>query len=242
MNLNIFKSVPELNEALIAYVIEIGNTAIATKGRFDFVLTGGNSPKALYQQLSTTYKDKIDWSKVYFFFGDERNVLPAHKDYNGLMAKENLFNNLQTPESHIFYVDTTLIPEYAASTYKKVIENHFNEEEIVFDLILLGMGDDAHTASIFPGTDLVHNQEETVAAVWVEKLNTFRISLTAPLINKAKNIAFITFGENKAEALKHVIGDEEKNFDHYPAQLIKPMNGNLDWFIDEKAGNKLTFN
>ncbi len=235
MNLNIFKSVPELNEALIAYVIEIANKSIAAKDQFNFVLTGGNSPKELYQQLSTTYKDKIDWSKVYFFFGDERTVLPNHKDYNGLMAKENLFNNLQTPENHIFYMDTTLAPEDAAKAYKVELDKHFNGEEIVFDLILLGMGDDAHTASIFPGTDLVHNQQETVAAVWVEKLNTNRISLTAPLINKAKNIAFITFGDNKATALSHVIGDEEKNFERYPAQLINPVNGKLDWFVDEKA-------
>lgn len=235
MNLNIFPSVSELNEALIAYVIEIANKAIATKGRFDFVLTGGNSPKELYQQLSTTYKDKIDWSKVYFFFGDERNVLPAHKDYNGLMAKETLFNDLDTPENHIFYMDTTLSPEDAASAYKIALNQHFNGEEIVFDLILLGMGDDAHTASIFPFTDLVNNQEETVASVWVEKLNTYRISLTAPLINKAKNIAFITFGDNKANALSHVIGDEEQNFELYPAQLINPINGRLDWFVDEAA-------
>ena len=237
MNLNIFKSVKDLNEALIAYVIEIANKAITTKGVFNFVLTGGNSPKELYQQLSTTYKDKIDWSKVYFFFGDERTVLPDHKDYNGLMAKENLFNNLTTPESHIFYMDTTLSPAEAAIDYKAKLDQHFNGEEIIFDLILLGMGDDAHTASIFPGTDLVHNYEETVAAVWVEKLNTYRISLTAPLINKTKNIAFITFGDNKAAALSHIIGDEEKNYNLYPAQLINPVNGSLDWFVDDKAAN-----
>lgn len=239
MNLHIFKTIPELNEALIDYVIEIANKNIAAKGRFDFVLTGGNSPKALYQQLSTTYKDKIDWSKVYFFFGDERTVLPSHKDYNGLMAKEALFNNLQTPTSHIFYMDTTLSPTEAAIAYKAKLDEHFNGEAIVFDLILLGMGDDAHTASIFPGTDLVHNQEETVASVWVEKLNTNRISLTAPLINKAKNIAFITFGENKANALSHVINGEERNFELYPAQLINPISGNLDWFVDEEAASLL---
>lgn len=239
MNLNIFKSVSELNEALIAYVIEIANKSIAEKNRFNFVLTGGNSPKELYKQLSTTYKDKIDWTKVYFFFGDERTVRPNHKDYNGLMAKENLFDNLQTSESHIFYIDTTLLPEEAAKAYKIALDKHFNGEDIVFDLILLGMGDDAHTASIFPGTDLVHNTKETVASVWVEKLNTNRISLTAPLINKAKNIAFITFGENKANALSHVLGDKKKNVDLYPAQLIHPINGNLAWFVDESAAVSL---
>ncbi|WP_379091814.1 6-phosphogluconolactonase [Pedobacter sp. UC225_65] len=235
MNLHIFKSVAELNENLIAYVVEIATKAIATKGRFDFVLTGGNSPKQLYKELATTYKDKIDWTKVYFFFGDERNVLPDHKDYNGLMAKENLFDHLQTPANHIFYMDTTLGPEEAAKAYKKALDMHFSGTEIVFDLILLGMGDDAHTASIFPHTDLVQNQSEDVAAVWVEKLSTFRISLTAPLINKAKNVAFITFGENKANALKHVIGDERKDYANYPAQLIKPLDGHLDWFVDEQA-------
>ncbi len=239
MNLNIFKSVPELNKALIAYVIEIANKSIATKGRFDFVLTGGNSPKELYQQLSTTYKDKIDWSKVYFFFGDERTVLPTHKDYNGLMAKENLFVYLHTPPNQIFYIDTTLTPENAASAYKKALEEHFQGKPMVFDLILLGMGDDAHTASIFPGTDLVHNQEETVAAVWVEKLNTYRVSLSAPLINKAKNVAFITFGENKSAALAQVMNKQLKDPNTYPAQLINPVDGNLAWFIDEQAASLL---
>ncbi len=235
MNLHIFKSVAELNENLINYVVTIAKQAIATKGRFDFVLTGGNSPKALYKELATTYKDQLDWSKVYFFFGDERNVPANHKDYNGLMAKENLFDHLQTPASHIFYMDTTLAPADAASAYKKALDQHFAGETIIFDLVLLGMGDDAHTASIFPHTDLVQNQNIDVAAVWVEKLDTFRISLTAPLINQAKNVAFITFGENKSAALQHVIGDEQKDYANYPAQLIKPLSGQLDWFVDEKA-------
>ncbi|SFH47956.1 6-phosphogluconolactonase [Pedobacter insulae] len=239
MNLNIFKSIPELNEKLIAYVIEIANQAIESKGSFNFVLTGGNSPKELYRQLATTYKNEIDWTKVYFFFGDERTVLPNHKDYNGLMAKENLFAYLQTPASHIFYMDTTLQPEAAAIAYKNALDQHFKDQPIVFDLVLLGMGDDAHTASIFPGTDLVQNKEETVAAVWVEKLNTYRISLTAPLINKAKNIAFITFGDNKAIALAKVLASDQKDPNTYPAQLINPINGNLAWFVDEQAASLL---
>lgn len=234
MNLHIFKSVPELNQNLITYVIDIANKAIATKGRFDFVLTGGNSPKELYKQLASTYKGQVDWDKVFFFFGDERYVLPDHKDYNGLMAKENLFDILGTPENQIFYIDTTLPPKDAASSYKKALDQHFNGE-IVFDLVLLGMGDDAHTASIFPNTDLVKSQAATVESIFVEKLDSYRISLTAPLINKAKNIAFITFGENKANALKHVIGDQQKDYFIYPAQLINPIDGNLDWFVDEPA-------
>lgn len=235
MNLHVYDSTIELTEKLAHYIIKIANEAISAKGRFDFVLTGGNSPKALYQALSTIYKDQIDWTKVYFFFGDERTVLPNHKDYNGLMAKENLFDNLQTPAEHIFYVDTTLAPAEAAQAYKKALNKHFNGEAIVFDLILLGMGDDAHTASIFPHTDLVRNQEKTVVAVFVEKLDTYRVSLTAPLINQAKNVVFLTFGENKANALSHVLGKGEKNYDLYPSQLIQPVSGNLDWFVDKAA-------
>lgn len=239
MNLHIYDTTTELTEKLAHYIIKIANEAIAAKGRFDFVLTGGNSPKALYQALSTTYKDQIDWTKVYFFFGDERTVLPNHKDYNGLMAKENLFDNLQTPASHIFYVDTTLTPAEAAEAYKKALDDHFAGQPIVFDLILLGMGDDAHTASIFPHTDLVDNKSLTVAAVFVEKLDTYRVSLTAPLINQAKHVAFLTFGENKANALSHVLGKSEKNYELYPSQLIAPVNGQLDWFVDKAATSLL---
>ncbi len=235
MKLNIYNSVAELNENLINYVVEIAKKSIEKKGRFDFVLTGGNSPKELYRELGTTYKDKIDWTKVFFFFGDERYVLPNDKDYNGLMAKQNLFDPLDTNSDQIFYIDTTLPPGQSAVAYKKALDLHFRGKPIRFDLVLLGMGDDAHTASIFPETDLVKNEKKTVAAVWVKKLNTHRISLTAPLINNAENVAFITYGANKANALKHVIGDSEKNYSEYPAQLINPKSGNLDWFVDGEA-------
>lgn len=238
MKLNIFKSQTELNEKLAQYVIEIYHKAIAEKNRFDFVLTGGSSPKGLYQLLSTTYKAQIDWDKVYFFFGDERTVLPFEKDYNGLMAKESFFDNLELKDGHIFYVDTNLSPEEAAADYKEKLDQHFGSAAIVFDLILLGMGDDAHTASIFPHTTLVNNDQATVASVWVEKLNTHRVSLTAPLINQAKNVAFITFGANKAEALQKVLG-KEKNYDSYPSQLINPIDGDLQWFVDEAATSLL---
>jgi len=240
MNLRIFESVSELNQDLASYVIEIANKAIDTKGRFDFVLTGGNSPKELYKSLATSYKDQIDWTKVYFFIGDERNVPADHKDYNGLMAQETFLNELQIPTAQVFLVNTTLAPDDAALAYKQAIDQHFKQDELIFDLILLGIGDDAHTASIFPFTDLVNNQEENVAAVWVEKLNTYRISFTAPLINNAKNIAFLAYGANKAEALKHVLGDEEKDYATYPAQLINPINGEVDWFLDDASAKFLS--
>jgi len=239
MNLLIYKTLEELNQDLADYVIKIAELAIEENDRFNFVLTGGSSPKELYKTLATACKDRIDWEKVYFFFGDERNVPADDENYNGLMAKKTLFDELGILPDHIFYVDTTLAPEKAAIEYKKALDKHFNGNDIIFDLILLGMGDDAHTASIFPHTTLVKEEEVTVSSVFVEKLNTYRISLTAPLINKAENVAFLVFGENKAEALKHVIGDDQKDVDTYPAQLIDPIDGKLTWFVDEAATNLL---
>ncbi|WP_316799388.1 6-phosphogluconolactonase [Pedobacter frigidisoli] len=235
MNLLIYKTLEELNQDLADFVIKIAEMSIEENDRFNFVLTGGSSPKALYQYLATECQHRIDWEKVYFFFGDERNVPADHKDYNGLMAKTYLLDPLGINEDHVFYVNTSLAPEKAAIEYKKAIDTHFKGEDPAFDLILLGMGDDAHTASIFPHTTLVKNEEVNIASVYVEKLDTYRISFTAPLINKADHVAFLVFGENKAEAIKHVVGDSEKNFDLYPSQLIDPIDGKLTFFVDEKA-------
>lgn len=235
MNLLIYKTQAELFEDLIDYIVAIANKSIEEKGHFDFVLTGGNSPKALYELLATTHKDRIDWTKVYFFFGDERNVPPTHESYNGLMAKKAILEPLNIAADHIFYVDTTLAPEKAAIEYHKAISAHFNNTDISFDLILLGMGDDAHTASLFPGTTILDNKQVEIDSVFVEKLSTYRISFTAPLINKAKNIAFLVFGSAKAEAVKHVIEDTKKNTSLYPSQLIDPIDGGVTWFLDDEA-------
>ena len=193
----------------------------------------------LYEMLATTYKDQIDWTKVFFFFGDERNVMPDHESYNGLMAKKAILDPLNIPEDQIFYVDTRLAPEKAAIEYNKAIVKHFNGADLVFDLILLGMGDDAHTASLFPGTDILKNKNVEVDSVYVEKLSTYRISFTATLINKAKNVAFLVFGESKAAAVKQVVEGTIRITDLYPAQLINPIDGGVTWFLDNAAANLL---
>lgn len=239
MSLLVYKTTEELNQDLADYIIKIAEFSIEENDRFNFVLTGGNSPKALYHLLATECKHRIDWEKVYFFFGDERYVPASDENYNGLMAKKHLFEELGTAEDHIFYIDTTLSPEDAAKAYKSKLDKHFEGAAIVFDLILLGMGDDAHTASIFPNTTLVKAATPTVASVFVEKLDANRISLTAPLINNADNIIFLVFGASKAEALKHVLKDTEKDFNTYPAQLIEPTEGKLIWFVDEAATSLL---
>lgn len=239
MNLLIYKTKAELLKDIADYIIAIGEKAIAEKDCFNFVLTGGNSPKELYTMLSTDYREKLDWTKVYFFIGDERNVPPGHDTYNGLMARKSILDPLNVAADHIFFVDTTLAPEKAAIEYAKAINAHFDGADLSFDLILLGMGDDAHTASLFPGTEVLGNKEVTVDAVYVEKLSTYRITFTAPLINKAKNIAFLIFGEAKAEAIKHVVEDETKDTQLYPSQLIDPIDGSLTFFLDSEAAKLL---
>lgn len=239
MNLLIYKTKAELLNDLAEYIITIGEKAIAENDRFNFVLTGGNSPKELYSMLATTYREKLDWTKVYFFVGDERNVPPGHESYNGLMARKSLLDPLNVAADHIFFVDTTLAPEKAAIEYAKAITAHFDGADLTFDLILLGMGDDAHTASLFPETEVLTNTEVTVDSVYVDKLATYRITFTAPLINKAKNVAFLVFGESKAEAIKHVIEDETKNTSLYPSQLIAPIDGGLTFFLDSEAAKLL---
>jgi 6-phosphogluconolactonase len=239
MNLLIYKTKAELLKDIADYIIAIGEKAIAEKDCFNFVLTGGNSPKELYTMLATDYREKLDWNKVYFFIGDERNVPPGHDTYNGLMARKSILDPLNVAADHIFFVDTTLAPEKAAIEYAKAITAHFDGADLSFDLILLGMGDDAHTASLFPGTEVLGNKDVTVDSVYVEKLSTYRITFTAPLINKAKNIAFLVFGEAKAEAIKHVIEDTTKDTQLYPSQLIDPIDGSLTFFLDSEAAKLL---
>lgn len=239
MNLLIYKTKDELLNDLARHVVKIANKSIADQNCFNFVLTGGSSPKELYHLLATKYKTEVDWSKVFFFFGDERNVLPNHESYNGLMAKQSLLDPLNIPADQIFYVNTELAPEKAAIEYKKSIIKHFNGADLSFDFILLGMGDDAHTASLFPGTAILKDKNASVDAVYVDKLSTYRISFTAPLLNKAKNIAFLVFGENKAKAVKNVIEPTEKNPSLYPAQLIQPVDGYVTWFMDDEAASLL---
>ncbi|MES2828833.1 MAG: 6-phosphogluconolactonase [Bacteroidota bacterium] len=239
MNLLIYPTGQELFKDLADYIMSIANQSIAEKGIFNFVLTGGNSPKKLHELLVENYRDKTDWSKVFFFFGDERNVPSTHENYNGLMAKNTLLDPLNIVSDHIFYVDTNLEPEKAAIEYFKSITKHFNGADLSFDLILLGMGDDAHTASLFPETPILSNTEVEIDSVYVDKLSTHRISFTAPLINKAKHIAFLVFGESKAQAIKHVIDDEEKNTNLYPSQLINPIAGTLTFYLDQEAAELL---
>jgi 6-phosphogluconolactonase len=230
--LHIYKTTDEVLHGLAAYFIEAANKAIAANGQFVVSLSGGSSPKSLYELLaSDTYKGQVDWKKVYFFFGDERNVPDTDKDSNALMAKKALFDPLKISSAQIFKVDTSLSPAEAADDYTDTINHFFDNATVKFDLVLLGLGDNSHTASLFPHTPILSDKTASVKPVWLEDQQVFRISFTAALINQADQIAFLVYGAGKAEAVHHVLKDPV-NIPEYPAQLIRK---DVDWFLDEPA-------
>ena len=235
MKINIFKTEEEVLVNLAAYFVTIARQAINEKGKCSVALSGGNSPKKLYEILSSPgFKDQVEWRKLDFFFGDERYVPQTDIQSNYLMAKKALFDPLSIYPIHIFAVDTSLQPAEAAEKYAKTIFNYFGGVPMKFDIVLLGLGDNAHTASLFPNTPVLHDTNASVKAVFLEDQEAYRITLTAPLINQAHCIVFLVYGESKAIAVKQVI-ESNKDIEHFPAQLVQPTSGRLDWFLDEAS-------
>lgn len=234
--------VEELNHLAAARFLDLARAAILTSGRFTVALAGGSTPKALYRLVaSLKFRDRVDWSRVFFFFGDERFVPPDHPDSNYRMAKENLFDPLGTAPQNIFRWPVEITsPDQAAADYEKTVREFFAPDFLPrFDLMLLGLGADGHTASLFPYSPALKEASRIAVANPVEKLGTERLTLTFPVINNAANIIFLVSGPEKAPALKEIL-EGALNPEKFPAQMIKPVNGNLIWLIDKQANEQLT--
>ena len=235
MELKIFKTPEQVITALAEFVIKKVNKSIQESGSCNLVLSGGNSPRELYKLLSTDlYSKQVNWSKVWFFFGDERFVPFTDPGNNGQMAKQFLLDPLKIDSSKIFYINTELEPLAAAADYEKLIRSHFGRNAIRFDLILLGLGDNAHTASLFPHTKVLYEMKSLVKAVFIEEISSWRITMTAPLINESQEIVFLVYGPSKAIAVQHILKGS-KNIENYPAQLIEAEDGTVSWFLDRAA-------
>ncbi len=235
--IRLFDTPDLLITGLADFVAEMATVSIGERGRFNLVLSGGSSPKRLYELLaSPAYGSKIDWTNVYFFFGDERNVPSDHPDSNYLMVKKALFDPLKIDSAHQFPINTSLSPAQAAFDYERAIRKHFNDEPLRFDLILLGLGDNSHTASLFPHTTVLHEKAALIKDVYVPEVNMYRITFTAPLINASHAIAFLVYGASKAEAVHHIIKGE-RDIESYPAQLIQAEK--VIWFMDRAAGKRV---
>ena len=237
--LHIQKDPVAVTAALAEWITHTIETALQKQDRFTWVLTGGNSPKALYDMLALSpYKERIAWNKLHIFWGDERAVPFTDDRNNAKMTYAHLLNKVPVIPAQVHVMRTDTEPEQAALEYEKILHQYFGNDGKSFDLVLSGMGDDGHTLSLFPGTEVVHEKEAWVKAFYLTSQQMHRITLTAPVVNRASSIAFLTFGANKAKALYEVL-EGSPDVDLYPSQLIKPRLGELHWFVDEAAASKL---
>lgn len=239
--LEIYPDAQMLARAAAEHIVTIAEAAVTTQNRFVVALAGGSTPRATYQVLATReFLPLIDWSQSYVFFGDERCVPPDDHESNYHMAREALLDYVNIPMSSIYRMRGEDDPHHAADTYGQVLYHFFSGRTGVdyavprFDLVLLGMGDDGHTASLFPGTAALHEQERWVTANYVEAKETWRLTLTQGVLNAAAHVIFLVSGESKAEALKQVFSEDSDPY-HYPAKLIQPGDGELLWLVDEAA-------
>ncbi len=240
MTLHIASDTASLSLKLAEYLKDQILETLQQQERFTLVLSGGSTPKQLYDLLAEPpFRDEIPWEKIHFFWGDERFVPFEDERNNARMAYETLLNKVNVRPENIHVMRTDLDPEAAVLQYESLLKAYFGECETTFDLVLLGMGDDAHTLSLFPGTAVIHEMDKWVHAFFLKAQEMYRITLTAPVVNKAARVVFLTAGANKASALKQVL-EGEKDLDQYPSQIIQPENGALHWFIDTAAASLLT--
>ena len=238
-NMRIAPDVNSLARMAADTIRELANTAIGQTGRFSIALSGGSTPKTLFELLAAEYTQNIDWKNVYIFWGDERCVQPDDADSNYKMAHETLLDHVSLPASNIFRIKGELEPADAATHYEETLHTYFHDQLPRFDLILLGMGDDGHTASLFPGTEALNERERWVIPNHVVSAKqTWRITFTVPVINNAANVMFLIAGSGKAARLKQVVqGAYTPN--ELPSQLIKPNDGILIWAVDYAAASLL---
>jgi len=237
----VFPSPDELFRAAAQEFRSLGSEAIQQRGRFTVALSGGSTPRGLHEELVSSFASDLPWSDVYFFWGDERHVPPDFPESNFRMAHETLLSKLPIPSDHIFRMPGEL-PDatQGAAVYEDRLREFFglaSGEFPRFDFILLGMGPDGHTASLFPGTKALEEKERFVVGNWVEQHTTYRITLTFPVLNQAANVMFlISGGGHKAEMVRTALRDPAANL---PCQRVQPVDGNLKWYLDQQAASKL---
>ena len=233
----VFDDAEAVARAAAGRVAELARLSISERGSFTLALSGGNTPRRVYELLaSAEFAGLVEWERVHVFFGDERAVPPDHAESNYRMAAESLLSRVAVPAENVHRIEGLGDAAANASDYESEMRSLFGEdaEWPRLDLVLLGMGDDGHTASLFPGTSALEETRLWVAANWVEKLGAWRVTLTAPAINAARHVLFLVSGAAKAERLREVLRGE-RDPARLPSQLIRPRDGTLEWFADRAA-------
>ncbi len=242
--LHIIENSGELAAEAADLFVWLGNQAIQAGGRFRVALSGGSTPKALHSALAAPGRARqLDWTQVEFFFGDERCVPPDHPESNFGMADETLFRPLAIKRDRIFRMNgEAKEQEQAAREYEAVLHRQFETKPPAwprFDLILLGLGEDGHTASLFPGTDALNERTRLVVASRSPKGIAQRLTLTIPVVNQARAVVFLVSGSGKAVVVKKVLEGQRVEGARFPAALVRPEQGRLIWFLDQPAASEL---
>jgi 6-phosphogluconolactonase len=228
-----------LNREAASRFVDLAAQAIAERGRFTVALSGGSTPKALFELLATDeWRSRVDWSRTHLFWGDERFVPKDHADSNYRMANEALVSKIEIPAENVHRVPTDSgTAEDAAAAYERTLREAFGSgegETPRFDLVHLGLGDDGHTASMFPGTTAMHESDRLVVAVWVEKFQSNRVTMTPVVLNAAREVQFLVAGASKRDVVPEVIRGAYEP-DRLPSQTVRPHDGVLRWLLDRDA-------
>ena len=239
MKLQIFDDKEIMSDKLAEWICDLVSNTLKHQQFFTMVLSGGSTPKILYEKLaSEKYKTRIDWQRIHVFWGDERVVPFNDERNNAKMAFDSLLHHVNIPASQIHIMRTDIEPNFAVAEYRKRLHTFFDSTHHSFDLVLLGMGDDGHTLSLFPGSLIIEDHHRWVNTVYYEQQKIYRITLMPLLVNKASNIVFVVDGKKKAAVLEKVL-EGEYNPSQFPAQIISPKNGQLHWFLDKAAAKNL---
>jgi 6-phosphogluconolactonase len=238
--IRIFKSIEELSHHAAEIFVEQAAKAIGERGRFLVALNGGSTPTRMFQLLGTDFREKVDWSKTHVFWGDERIVSTENPENSYAQARDLLLRHIPIPEANVHRVPTELEPAEAAKDYSKTLKQFTDppKELIRFDLIYLGMGEDGHTASLFPGSPVEESEAVIPVTADYQGRPAQRVTLTPLVINKARLVVFMATGEKKAITLAEVLSGRYDP-EHYPAQRIEPKDGKTIWLVDEDAASRL---
>ena len=240
VNMTVYPDGPSFVDGAADFIAELATSAIADRGQFTIALSGGGTPRAIDARLARSdYSDRIDWSKLHVFFSDERCVPPDDSRSNYRMAHEALLAHVPLPPDNLHRIRGEDDPSLAALRYEQELSEVFRTSSVpAFDLICLGMGDNGHTASLFPGTAAVREHVRWVVPQYVEVMATWRVTFTTVLINAARHVAFLAEGAGKANMLWRVLeGPYEP--DELPSQLVQPVAGQLHWLVDAAAAARV---
>jgi 6-phosphogluconolactonase len=238
--IRIFRNLEELSQNAVQLFMEQAAEAIAERGRFLVALNGGSTPTRTFQLLATEFRDKIDWSKTHIFWGDERLVPTSDPENSYAQARDLFLGHVPIPEVNVHRVHTELSPDAAADDYSNTLKEFASAplQWIRFDLVYLGMGEDGHTASLFPGSPVDLNDPVVPVTGDYQGRPAQRVTLTPKAINNARIVVFMATGEKKAATLAQVLSGRY-NPELYPAQRIDPKDGRIIWLVDEDAASKL---